>query len=391
MRTGADRRQRNVGPPNGIERRRVERRSHDRRSATRNDRRRADRRDTRNRRAAADHRVAVSRRTQAARVASRSYAPETFQHTRTPRLIRVALITIVAIACLLAATLTGPINNAGAAALAKPKAVPGKVTAKSGGVTATLSYQRRKTSGTLKVYGKLRLTVRGPGRKTLVSVKLRGEAAEGWLVKPTVTLGDVTGDGVVDAIVQTYTGGAHCCSVSAVAASTEKGWAKPVVRNWADFGYEVKDLGGTAQLEFVSVDQRFVGAYGPYAVSRAPLQVFRLQDGEFTDVTREFPDWIKQDVTDKAKDWQDASTLEADIRGLAGRTAAAAWIADLLLLGDTAAAKAVVDASAARGDFTGEEAKGFTGQLGHDLKAWGYLADPTAIGLTDAPIATTAP
>ncbi len=362
----------------------MDRRSHDRRSGTRGDRRRSNRRSSQSRRAAADHRVAVSRRTQAARVASRSYAPETFTDTRTPRLLRVLLITLVAVACLLAATLTGPIGEAGAAA--KPKAVPGTVKVKSGGVTAVLAYERKKMSGALKVYGKLRLTVRAPGRKTLISVKLAGEASEGWLVRPSVSLVDVTGDGILDAIVQTYTGGAHCCTVSAVAQSTPAGWAKPITRNWADYGYEIKNLDDAAPAEFKAWDMRFTGAYGPYAASRTPIQIFRLVGGVFTDVTRDFPDWIQQDANDKAKDWQDASSFEADVRGLAGRTAAAAWVADLLLLGKTAEAKAVVEASAARGDFAGDEGKGFPGQLGHDLKAWGYLADPTVIGLTDSPI-----
>ena len=388
-----DRRTRNVGPPEGIERRRVDRRSHDRRTGTRGDRRRSNRRGSQNRRAAADHRVAVSRKTQAARVASRSYSPEAFTQTRTPRLLRVLLITLVAVACLLAATLTGPINRAGAAAKPKAKAVPGTVKAKSGAVSATLAYERTKMSGSLKVYGKLRLTVRAPGKKTLASVKLRGEAAEGWLVRPTVTLVDVTGDGALDAVIQTYTGGAHCCTVSAIAQSTETGWSKPITRNWADYGYELKNLDDLGPSEFKAYDMRFTGAYGPYAASRAPIQIFRLTGGVFTDVTREagMRSWVQQDVTNRAKDWQDAATEDADFRGIAGRTAAAAWIADLLVLDQVAEAKAVVDASAARGDFAGDEGKGFPGQLGHDLKAWGYLADPAVIGLTDAPAPTTTP
>lgn len=379
MRSGQDRRQRDLGPPNGIERRQFDRRSHDRRSPIRNDRRRGERRGTENRRAAADHRVALARRKQAARIASRSYDVETFQTTRTPRLLRVVVITIVAVACLLAATLT---ERADAAAV---KPVPGVVKASSGKVSASLSYARRTTSGKLKVYGKLRLTVRGGGRTILKNAPLRGESKESWITRPSLRLADVTGDGVVDAIVSTFTGGAHCCSVSAIAPSTETGWGKPFVRNWADFGFELKNLDDTPQVEFKAADARFTAAYGPYAATRVPIQIFRVQGTAFVDVTREFPDWIKQDRDEKAKDWQDAAKLEPESRALLGRTSAAAWIADLLLLGDVSGAKAVVEASAARGDFDGDEGKWFPGQLGHDLKTWGYLTDPTTIGLTDAP------
>lgn len=379
VRSGQDRRQRDLGPPNGIERRQFDRRSHDRRVPGRHDRRRGERRGTENRRAAADHRVALARRKQAARLASRSYDPQTFGTTRTPRLLRVIVITIVAVACLLAATLTERADAAAAAA------VPGVVKASAGKVSATLSYQRRNASGKLKVYGKLRLTVRSGKKTVLKSVALRGEAKESWITRPSLKLADVNGDATVDAIVQTFTGGAHCCSVSAIAPSTDSGWAKPFTRNWADFGYELKNLDDTPQLEFKASDARFTAAYGPYAATRVPIQIFRVEGTGFVDVTRQFPDWIKQDRDERAKDWQESATFDADARALAGRNAAAAWIADLLLLGDVAGAKAVVDASAARGDFAGDEGKWFPGQLGHDLKAWGYLTDPTTIGLTDTP------
>lgn len=379
VRSGVDRRRRDLGPPDGVERRHFDRRSHDRRAPGRGDRRRGDRRGTQNRRAAADHRVAQARRMQAARIASRSYEVAPTHAGQTPRLLRVAIITILAVGCLLAATLTERADAAAAAA------VPGSVKASAGTVRATLSYQRRTTSGKLRIYGKLRLTVRDGKRTLLRNAALKGEAKESWLARPSLDLADVSGDGAVDAVVRTFTGGAHCCTVSSIATSTPTGLAKPFNRNWADFGYDLKDLGGTAQLEFKAWDARFTGAYGPYAASRTPIQILRLSGTTFSDVTREFPDWIKQDRDEKAKDWQDAATLDAEIRGLAGRTSAAAWIADLLLLGDVAGAKAVVDASAARGDFAGTEGSWFPGQLGHDLKAWGYLTDPATIGLTDAP------
>jgi hypothetical protein len=48
------------------------------------------------------------------RVASREYGPPTAARARTPKLLRALLITLVAVACLLAATLT---EKSGAAAL----------------------------------------------------------------------------------------------------------------------------------------------------------------------------------------------------------------------------------------------------------------------------------
>ena len=101
-------------------------------------------------------------------------------------------------------------------------------------------------------------------------------------------------------------------------------------------------------------------------------------------VTTQFPDWIRQDIVQQQSQWNDAGKLDdAEARVEAGRAAAAAWIADLVMLGDFEGAKAVFNASQTRGDLKGDE--GFGGQLGHDLKTWGYLSDPAVIGLSDAP------
>jgi hypothetical protein len=76
---------------------------------------------------------------------------------------------------------------------------------------------------------------------------------------------------------------------------------------------------------------------------------------------------------------------------VSARTATASWVADLALLGQLEQARAVISTAAARGDFNlylqdpSRLPGSFAGQLGHDLKAWGYLADPTVVGLVDAP------
>jgi hypothetical protein len=384
VRSGRERRVYNAGPPNGVERRSHERRQYDRRQRGRNDRRTASRRPHEERRD-----VLVStyglRRDHALR---RQHAKA--NRKTSTKFLRALLITLVGLACLMAATLGGRISDAGAATHA---AKAGVVVKQSAGFTASLSYRQSTTSG-LKVYKQLRLTVKGPGYTTFKSVKLKGDASQAWGARPSLQLKDVTGDDTPDAIVTVFSGGAHCCEVSAIATSGETAWNGPLVRNWRDGGFKLKDLGGDSELpEFVAVDTRFIDAYSAHAVSTEPVAIYSLAGGKvLQDVTRKFPDYIQLDVTKQAERWQQAGPLKPSTTAHeAGRAAAASWAADLLLLGQTDKARSVIAAAAARGDFNlylqdpALVPGSFAGILGHDLKAWGYVDDPSLIGLIDAP------
>lgn len=370
---------RDVGPPNGVERRARDRRIADRRRGA--DRRREVRRADGGRRGTladglsgrSSSRLAPQR---IPRAASREHGPLVAHHARTPKVLRVLLVAVVAIGCLLAATLED------AKAAAAPKL--GAVTKTVDGVTATVSYQRTGTPSTGAQYGKLRLTVRAKGRTTLRRLPMTGAARVAYLTRPRLTVREVTGDGIPDVIVDVYTGGAHCCSISTIVRSTPKGWGNPLVHDWADHSYDLKDAGGSPTPEFITDDARFTGTYAAYAVSAAPIQILSMEGGQLQNVTTQFPEWIRKDVAEWQQRWQDiAKENDPVIVADGGRAAAAAWIADLVMLGQFDAAKAVYASAQARGDFAGYD--GFGGQLGHDLKAWGYLSDPAVIGLTDSP------
>ncbi len=381
-RSGRDRRVRDVGPPNGIERRSRERRISDRRRGA--ERRRTTRRqDGTLGGALADRRGGTlirptHSRSRYARLLQ--YGPVHTRRARTPRILRALLITAVAIGCLLAATL----EDSKAATVVAGKR--GVVVKSSGAVRATLAYVRdgNAAKGEPPTYRSLRLTVRAAGRTTLRRLPITGRGATGMLTRPQVTVRDVTGDGVPDVIVDIFTGGAHCCSISTIVRSTPKSWNRSLItKDWADHGYRLVDTGGSSTPEFLTDDPRFTNLYASYAASANPIRIYSAEGGQLRDVTTQFPDWIRSDVTRWEKVWNDAAKesdpqIVADLR----TSSAAAWIADLALLGEYDAAKAVFAAAQARGDFT---VPNFGGQLGHDLRRFGYVSDPALIGLTDAP------
>lgn len=373
---------RDVGPPKGV----VDRRQRDRRVADRRrgaERRQGVRRADGSRRAAGLGMRSSLRREPLPlpRVASREYGPLNQRTARAPKILRALLVAIVAIASLLAATL----EEAKSATASSAAAKTGVVVKRADGVTATLSYVRKGGGSSIVRYSQLRLTVRASGRTTLRRLLLKGKGGTAYLTRPQVTVRELTGDGVPDVLVDVFTGGAHCCSISTIVRSTPKSWGSPLVHDWADHSYQLKDAGGSSTPEFITDDPRFTGAYAAYAVSASPIRIYSMEGGQLKVVTTQFPDWIRQDVTQWEQRWQDiAKEQDADIVAQGGRAAVAAWVADLALLQQFDAAKAVLAAAEARGDF--KDFPGFGGQLGHDLKAWGYLADPAAIGLTDTPV-----
>ncbi len=315
------------------------------------------------------------------RVASREYGPLNQRAARAPKILRGLLVAAVAIASLLAATLEDAKSATASASAGKR----GVVTKTADGVTATVAYVRKGSPATGATYSQLRLTVRAAGRTTLRRLALKGAGATAYLTRPQLTVQDVTGDGIADVIVDVFTGGAHCCSVSTIVRSTPKSWGSPLVHDWADHSYELKDLGGSTTPEFVTDDPRFTGTYAAYAVSASPIRIYSMEGGQLKVVTPQFPDWIRQDIKQWEQRWQEiGKEKDADIVAMGGRAAVAAWVADLVLLQQFDAAKAVLAAAQARGDF--KDFPGFGGQLGHDLKAWGYLTDPALVGLTDAPV-----
>lgn len=158
-----------------------------------------------------------------------------------------------------------------------------------------------------------------PGWPTRVRVQKDGRIA--WSIAGDIEIGptvfsvecrDVTGDGVPELVVQTYTGGAHCCWTLYFLA------LEPVARVLLLYeagnagGVQVVDLDHDGRPELVLGDDQF--AYFDtlcYACSpaRMPL-VACYRDGRFHDCTRTFPAVVRNDI----------GLWTAELRGLIAQT-----------------------------------------------------------------------
>jgi len=169
-------------------------------------------------------------------------------------------------------------------------------------------------------------------------------------------------------IVQVYTGGAHCCTRTALY------WYDPparryrvVERDWGNGGYALKNLEPyDAVPEFVTSDQAFAYAFASYAGSGRPLQVLRFRRGAFVDVTGCYPKLI---AAEAQRFWQSALQQRAAPYGEPNGVLAP-YVADQYLLGRGPAAWQRLD------QFPSADAK-FRADLRKLLTGSGYIGAPS--------------
>jgi hypothetical protein len=186
----------------------------------------------------------------------------------------------------------------------------------------------------------------------------------------SVTAADLDGDGEPEVVVDVFWGGAHCCTISRMLRWDGARYV-PLDHNWGNTSYRLEDVDGNGRPELVSADDRFSYLYGSYAATVRPVQVFALQGGRLTDVTRSFPALVR---ADRAENYRIARRA-----GRFGRTAYAAWAADRYLLGERRAALRTLRRLARRGRLRTDlgansrrAQRRWVSKLDRDLRKFGY-------------------
>lgn len=172
---------------------------------------------------------------------------------------------------------------------------------------------------------------------------------------------DLDGDGEPEVLVDSFSGGAHCCLTARLLTFDGTGYT-PNDFNYGDVGYQLKDLDGDGRPELVGYDPVFSGAFTAFAASEFPPLVFHADHGQFTDVTKRFPALVRADAAARRKDLRKARKGD-DVRGIL-----AAYVADEYLLSRSSVALRELDHQRRARRVSAS----FRPYLLKKLRAWGY-------------------
>ncbi|HWH94703.1 MAG TPA: hypothetical protein VNT03_12650 [Baekduia sp.] len=266
----------------------------------------------------------------------------------------------------LAAALCGAIGaGAGLGAGSALANDAGSITHASGNVSATVAWDRAD-------YGiaNPRLFVVREGVR--YDLTITDVCQEGCILVPDdgnedpagtsmVKVADLDGDGEPEVLVDTFSGGAHCCLTARLLTWNGTGYT-PKDIEYRDVGYALKDADGDGRPELVGYDPVFSGAFTAFAGSAFPPQVLQVDHGKVVDVTRKFPKLIRADAAARRRELRAAKRGD-DVRGVL-----AAYVADEYLLGKGATGVKEIDRLRRKGLIS----TSFKPYLLKRLKAWKY-------------------
>src|SRR3954469_10668166 len=238
-------------------------------------------------------------------------------------------------------------------------------TSKSGQVSATFTYDYKKTRFGIYDFSNLHLTIDRAGAR-LLDAAVEAPTCEGCTSWPagqgrkgtrSVTVRDLDANGEPEVLVDLYSGGANCCwfSVSYRFDEAQNKYIRKVLRPGLSFPYTLKDIDKNGTPEFKSVDYRFAYKYGSNADTPRPLRIFNWNAGKLVDVTPAFPRLASLDAADMYKGYLRYRTKDVNVRGLL-----AAYLADSYRAGNGRVAWRRVVAAYRRGDVD----KRFAGETG---------------------------
>lgn len=204
----------------------------------------------------------------------------------------------------------------------------GDVTATLTGTSVENSEQPNGLSGgalTIRASGTqiVRLPIAPPAGSDATDLDIIGNGSSNMDDAGSLCLVRFTAGGPAIAFVALTSGGAHCCTVLRAVQAVAPPDATAVDHDFGNYGPSMRTTASGPVL--VSADNSFAYAFGSFAGSYPPVQVYTFRDGAFADVTREHPRIVQADLADHWKLYTDPSTTE-HLGILAG------WVADECLL-----------------------------------------------------------
>lgn len=140
-----------------------------------------------------------------------------------------------------------------------------------------------------------------------------------------VSFDDLDNNGTSEVIVQTYSGGAHCCTTYKVYTWQDGEFVMAQLGPADGGGGEFEDLNNDGNSEFITFDQNFFYAFSSYAGSFPPSIILTFRNGDFEEVTQQYPQYIRSWAWQKYLRVRDNQYNNGVLAG---------YVADKILLGE---------------------------------------------------------
>lgn len=132
----------------------------------------------------------------------------------------------------------------------------------------------------------------------------------------SVDLEDLDSDGNPEVVLQTYTGGAHCC-MAITTYTWQNDQFQSIVFDYLDAGGGIfEDLDDDGLTEFVTLDNAFFYTFSSYAGSYPPSVILTFQDGAYIDTTTQFRQRLGSTAWDMYQSVEERDDEGYEINGL---------------------------------------------------------------------------
>jgi hypothetical protein len=123
----------------------------------------------------------------------------------------------------------------------------------------------------------------------LVTEKEKGTVMQVDCIERIVSLNadDLDSDGNKEILMETYTGGAHCCSSLYIGRIKDYTFNFVDTVYWGNCGYEIKDLNNDGKKEIIGCIDMFAYFYTNFAQSRFPIIIYALRNNRLEVVNKE--------------------------------------------------------------------------------------------------------
>lgn len=145
-----------------------------------------------------------------------------------------------------------------------------------------------------------------------------------------VYLQNFDNDQIPEVIISTYSGGAHCCTNDIIYHWQGNKFNRIELGARDGYGGSFQDLDRDGNIEYLTVDNSFLYMFSSYAGSFPPTEIFTFRNGNFENVTTQYPNLLRATLNEMYRCYLEISNSEyPDVNGIL-----AGYVAQKILLGE---------------------------------------------------------